>query len=606
MKNPRLKGVVEKFCESYNIDGNEGLKYQNFVNYLLLNKTYYDINQTYPFNSSFDMNLLNAIDFDTNEENGMAVDGFFAIHNGQILHLDIEDEELDAAMDCMTKDYLHIFLIQTKSGNMATEDMSSLSDCLATNFKGQVKWAKFQNFRQKCENLLQSKPAVKISFTVVYVSGNIIDSNMFKVETFKVRENALIKAMSEFFWIDNIGDCKIEYLDESKIYAEYENLLNHSKTISQILVFENITNEITCANAIKIRFGAITVEELMKILYDNSNDRANELYEYNVRDAINNSPINDKIKCSLQNEKDAFLLLNNGITIIVDKQERKGDKGVYLENIRIVNGCQTCHSIMNVYNNNNDCRDALVAVKIIETNDETILGKITYSSNNQNHVSKSNLFAIEPKVFELEKEYTDFFIAHKVISNKLSLVLLERRQGQYFGSGNIYIDMLAQAKAYISLWEYTPNTAIMYSDQNLNKYKTYLDDANFIKCSLFSGILWNEVLKNIPRSYYNARFQIFTSVSICWLHKGLNINELNISDVNNILREAKKANLTDILNNGDLDIKYEVEQVCRAIDDLPVDFPKLSSGKIHYRKFYPNDAMSKIYSKYINIRENEQ
>ncbi len=108
MKNPRLKGVVEKFCEQYNIDGELGTKYQSFVNYLLLNRSYYRINQAYPFKSAIDTTLLNAIDFDTNSENGMAVDGFFSIYNGEIFHLDMEIDEIGDKMNSISSGVLII------------------------------------------------------------------------------------------------------------------------------------------------------------------------------------------------------------------------------------------------------------------------------------------------------------------------------------------------------------------------------------------------------------------------------------------------------------------------------------------------------------------
>jgi hypothetical protein len=64
-----------------------------------------------------------------------------------------------------------------------------------------------------------------------------------------------------------------------------------------------------------------------------------------------------------------FILLNNGVTLTVDKQETRGAKGIVLENIRIVNGCQTCHAILET------CKETIYAydnnlqvnIKIIET-----------------------------------------------------------------------------------------------------------------------------------------------------------------------------------------------------------------------------------------------
>ena len=170
------------------------------------------------------------------------------------------------------------------------------------------------------------------------------------------------------------------------MYEEYEKQTDNAKVINETLQFEVITDEIISSGFGKIRFGAISLGEIMKILLNTETNKPNELYGYNVRDVIKGSTINPKIESSIKTNKEMFLLLNNGITIVVDKQERRADKGIYLENIRIVNGCQTSHAILNVCAVNQEFNDAKVSIKIIETDKDDILGKITYSSNNQNTV----------------------------------------------------------------------------------------------------------------------------------------------------------------------------------------------------------------------------
>ena len=597
MKNPRLKGIVNQFGDKYQLEDSLPERFQMFANYLLLKKEYYEINQEYPFESLLDIDLLDAINFGHN--NSMAIDGCFIIHNKSILHLGMDNEDLEEALSLVDKGDIHIIIIQTKSGDINTTDLSTLSDCLNANFQDQTEWVKFLNFRQQCDSLLQrTTNKVKIKFKTIYVSGNRIDENLLNNTTFTVRENALKNAMRSYFWINDNQDVSIDYFDEEKFYTEYQNQLESSKIVSSTLSFIAITDEISCGVSGKVRFGAVSLGEMMKVLFDTNSQKPNELYRYNVRDLVEDSKINERIEDSIQNNSEIFLLLNNGITLVVDNQERRGDKGIYLENIRIVNGCQTSHSILKVCNSCSSFNNTNVPVKIIQTDNESILGKITYSSNSQNHVSKANLFAIEPKIFDLESAYKDFFLTYT--GNSLMQVELERRQGQFNNSSVAYIDMLVQAKAYIALWNKKPHTAVMYVEQNLNTYKSYIDNNLFINKSLFAGILWYNINTKISTSYVNARFHIFSSIALKLLEKILNIEN---SYSQNIFEEIDNNNVDILagLNSQRISLTDEIRKVCNAIDSLPEYFPKLSSGKIHYRKFYPESTLELIYNKYKEL-----
>ena len=600
MNNPRLKGVVNLFGEKYQLADNLPNRFQVFANYLLLKKIYFEINEEYPYESLLDIDLLNSIDFDIvtedHKENSMAVDGCFIIHEKSIIHLGMDEDEIQQNLSSVKSGILHVILIQSKSGKIDTNDLSTLSDCLNTNFSEQKNWAKFSTLRIQCESLLQSAPKVKIIFRTIYVTGNENDKNLFLNSTFIVREDALKLAMKKYFWIKEDLNCKVDYFDEIDLYEEYEKQTDNAKVINETLLFEVITDEIISPGYGKIRFGAISLGEMMKILLNPDTSKPNELYGYNVRDVIKGSSINPKIESSIKTNKDMFLLLNNGITIVVDKQERRTDKGIYLENIRIVNGCQTSHAILYVCTTSPEYNDAKVSIKIIETDKDDILGKITYSSNNQNTVSKANLFAIEPSIFELEKSYKDFFLGYS--GQSLKHLNLERRQGQYNNSDAPFIDMLAQAKSFIALWNKTPHFAVMYAEQNLDQYKTQLEEKNFIEKSLFSGILWYNVIKRVPNVYNNARFHIFSCIGIILLERILSIDNILELDTNDINVLIDCINMQEVLIKLDINISLEVDKVCKTIDLLEENFPKLSSRKIHYRKFYPQDTLKIIYLKH--------
>ena len=279
MKNPRLKGVVNIFGTKMGLEDSIPVRFQYFINYLILKKIYFDINGVYPYESILSMDFLSNIDFDNNTETGMAVDGCFAIHQRKILHLELDDDILDSQMNTICDGDLHIVLIQTKSGNLDTNDLSSLSDCLNMNFTNQNKWEKFVSLKNRCENLIQNNYKVNILFHVFYISGNDIDANLFRNDTFKVRENASKESMKNFFWIDQDNKISISYYDESKIYQEYTIQEEYSREVDAVLVFDQITDSIPCAEFGDVRLGIISIGEIMKILINQSNNRPNELYD---------------------------------------------------------------------------------------------------------------------------------------------------------------------------------------------------------------------------------------------------------------------------------------------------------------------------------------
>ena len=367
MINPRLKGFVNRFGEKYKLEDKLPFRFQQFINYLFLKKIYFETNGIYPYESLLSLDLLSAIDLDDGEEKAMAIDGCFAIYKKEIFHLNLDDEEILNKFKNIETGDLIVCLLQTKSGKLDTTNLSTLSDCLNTKFKGQNKWQKLVRFRNNCETLIQDNPNVNIKFYTIYIYGNETDNSLFNQSNFKVREDALKQSMKDFFWINNENNCFINYYNEDLIYQEYQQQVEFSKVINETIVFEHVTKEITCSEYGKVRVGIINLKEIAKILINNNTNKPNELYGYNVRDHIDQSGVNKKIEDTLNNENELFLLLNNGITIVVDEQERKGDEGIYLKNIRIVNGCQTCHAIMKVLKENSECLNAKIVVKIIQT-----------------------------------------------------------------------------------------------------------------------------------------------------------------------------------------------------------------------------------------------
>ena len=228
MDNPRLRGIVERFATAKQLaDEKFSDKYQIFINYILLKEIYYQINEEYPFESFFNISLLEDINF--GKGGTMAIDGCFLICKKEIIHLGMDLDEISSKLDNLKdKDELNIILIQTKKGKLDTTDISTLSDCLNTYFEDQPEWEKFVSLRKLINNLWAEKEDINIKFFCYYVSEPV-DKNLFKNPTFSVRVEALKKAMKEYFWIKTDEDICIDFCDSDKIYEIHKT---HEENVS--------------------------------------------------------------------------------------------------------------------------------------------------------------------------------------------------------------------------------------------------------------------------------------------------------------------------------------------------------------------------------------
>ena len=80
-----------------------------------------------------------------------------------------------------------------------------------------------------------------------------------------------------------------------------------------------------------------------------------------------------------------FWFLNNGITIICDKVDPvtdRDDPKVKIDNMQIVNGCQTATSLANALKEGHLQPDTRVMLRIYETQDLDIVDKIVLTTNN--------------------------------------------------------------------------------------------------------------------------------------------------------------------------------------------------------------------------------
>ena len=103
-----------------------------------------------------------------------------------------------------------------------------------------------------------------------------------------------------------------------------------------------------------------------------------------------------------------FWFLNNGITVICDSFDPVTDPDnphVKLQNMQIVNGCQTATSLAIAHKDAELAADVRVLMRIYETRDPELVNKIVLTTNNQNKITSRDLRANEAVHIDLEEAF---------------------------------------------------------------------------------------------------------------------------------------------------------------------------------------------------------
>jgi hypothetical protein len=192
------------------------------------------------------------------------------------------------------------------------------------------------------------------------------------------------------------------------------------------------------------------------------------LFHENVRGFQGYNDVNEKIRGTLRDgsRKEHFAVLNNGITIVTRELTVAGDE-VRIGDFQIVNGCQTCHVLVDEREHLTD--DVQVSVRLVHTQDKDIIGGIVEATNLQTSVSEQELSARE----DLHRELEDFF-ACQPAGRRL---YYERRSRQYSSVPDVpktrVISMPQLSRAYLATFLEEPDRVGRFKDV-LEKRKEHL------------------------------------------------------------------------------------------------------------------------------------
>lgn len=202
-----------------------------------------------------------------------------------------------------------------------------------------------------------------------------------------------------------------------ELYRRTKNAVSSEfNFVSQVTVKPDIQN------VEQAYFGFLPWSEFKKIIIDDSGNLMMRLFFDNVRDwQGEENKVNGEIATTLRSpQKNLFVLMNNGVTVIARELNRTGDR-FRIGEYQIVNGCQTSNVL---FVNRVDLDDnVVIPIRLIGTKDEEVTRAIIKATNRQTPVDEEQFFASQefPKSLEL------FFLAYPLNQR----LYFERRDGQY-------------------------------------------------------------------------------------------------------------------------------------------------------------------------------
>lgn len=276
--------------------------------------------------------------------------------------------------------------------------------------------------------------------------------------------------------------------------------------------------------------GYLPWSEFSKIIINEAGALQRGLFVDNVRDwqGIENT-VNGEIQSTLQSEnKNRFVLMNNGVTIIARDLKLASANEIAIEGYRIVNGCQTSNVL---YENRAALDDSvLIPVRLIGTTDEDVTNAVVRATNRQTTVKEDQFLALE----DFAKKLEAFFHAYPCKQR----VYFERRSKQYDNT-NIekarVISFANLVRSFAGMFRNEPHrTTKNYSGLIAQTGTEIMSDTHRLEPYYACALAWYRVdsafrREKIPAKLKPARFHLLLALrvlSVGWEMPAIGSNKM--------------------------------------------------------------------------------
>lgn len=574
-----IQSYLEDFKKNFGFTNLEKDKlFEKFVNYNL-------INDLVPLG-------ISPEDLSDNETGTyQGIDSVFFIVNGRILN---SKDELIEIVNKFSENILKIIFIQSKmSSKFELNEIRNFGDTVTDFLNSNPKYSLTNEAKQLHEiflEIVKYHPKFKeISINLYFVTTGLLEDN----EDRSMLCKQIIKNIEEISISKPSNKVFLELIDKSNLL----NLYNKTKYSEEVEIeFKDKTSlDVYHPNIKEAYTGWLPWNEYKKILI-NEKDEIRNLFYDNVRDflGIDENEVNKEIKGTIENNPEMFHLLNNGVTIISDKNQRMQEK-FRISNFQIVNGCQTSNVLFEIYKEKGDFKNLKIPVRLIITEDEDIKNSIIIATNSQNKIPEEQLSALTSFQKELEKYYEAF-------SKKAPFkIYYERRANQYNNTEILkkeIIDLREQLKLFSSIFLEIPHIATStYSKvYRENKKKIFLPNHRY-EPYFFGGVLayfFRHFLNTskIDRKYNKARYHLFLMIRLLIEEEKFNFNKINSEKYMN---KYFKNFFENILNKENYE-NYLLDIFNLAISILEKGFKEKGLDLNNQKEFYKKDSSEIVKS----------
>lgn len=468
------RNLLGSFCEEYGLtkEMEEPVLFEHFCNYCICSKEYSD---------DFEVEDLHVAG-----GNDLQLDGVAIIVNGLLVD---EIEQVDDLASTNKYVDAEFVFVQAKTGrnfegseisNMfyGVRDLLSATPSLPRNERLAAKEKLLRHIYTKSRLFRYGNPKIRL----YYVTAGKWENDE-KLQARIATELSTLEDLNIFS-----SPPSFEPVDARKLQDYFKRAQN---ILSKTITFANKLTLPPMEGIKEAYLGYIPAKAYVDLISDENGALLRNIFYDNVRDFQGENPVNTEIAETLRTGRsDAFVIMNNGITIVSEDLTQTADFFT-LTGFQIVNGCQTSHVL---FNNREVLGDRVqIPIKLIVRPSGELKNRIVKATNRQTAVREEELSALT----DFQKSLEDFYAA---VSEEHRLYY-ERRSQQYRGVAGLekirIVTISMQIRSFASMFLDRPHQASRY-------YGTLLKD---IENRIFSE-------RHSPIAYYLSSYAFFKVESL--------------------------------------------------------------------------------------------
>lgn len=365
-------------------------------------------------------------------------------------------------------------------------------------------------------------------------------------------------------------------------YVNHDVLISILQRIKPVDETLHLTGQATVEDMdfSRVCIGRIPIIELATLM----EKHGDKLLERNIRRylGLHGNRVNEGIRATLQSDNPAnFYFFNNGLTLVCDDFSYNGlqnsDYKVKVKNLQIVNGGQTCMTILKTYHEMRDQgktlpQNASVLVRIYKLPDEekdVVLQQITQATNSQNPVDLKDLHSNDKTQLALE-------------SSIQTLGYTYRRKRMDVAIKPTDITSGTAAEAVLAIWREAPHQAKFLTREHFGKLYDTIFTPSLNGAQVVAAVLLYRIAENHRRRPIE-KDPLFVRYASCFISMQMGkylLEDLSIEIEKLDHRNFDKAKSL-IQINGDSYFKKAIVDIQKALDHLygknPISMQQLSA-----------------------------